>query len=241
MPTYVEHHRTLGDRVREIVGAGFVLRDLVEPEWPEDHERDLGPVEPAARPAVPRHRHLRRRQADGLKRVARRYDLPEQGQGYAEPVSAEPIPHLPEPCGRPEPYPATSSPIIPSRMSSDLSPSAPLGVELVDGVLVVVPLPHRGSSGHRRPACGRGCARMRPLGLKALSRGRRGDHPNATPGNPTWILLRRLRSTPLRLSTQRSARSLGRAAVRTGRPTATELIVLTEPFDLKLPIAEITP
>jgi hypothetical protein len=33
-PTYVEHHRTLGDRIRELVAAGFVLRDLVEPEWP---------------------------------------------------------------------------------------------------------------------------------------------------------------------------------------------------------------
>ena len=33
-PTYAEHHRTLGDRVREIRAAGFVLDDLVEPEWP---------------------------------------------------------------------------------------------------------------------------------------------------------------------------------------------------------------
>jgi SAM-dependent methyltransferase len=33
--TYVEHHRTLGDRVRELVAAGLVLVDLVEPEWPE--------------------------------------------------------------------------------------------------------------------------------------------------------------------------------------------------------------
>lgn len=33
-PTYVEQHRTLGDRIRELVGAGFVLHDLVEPEWP---------------------------------------------------------------------------------------------------------------------------------------------------------------------------------------------------------------
>ena len=33
--TYVEHHRTLGDRVRELVAAGLVLDDLVEPEWPE--------------------------------------------------------------------------------------------------------------------------------------------------------------------------------------------------------------
>jgi SAM-dependent methyltransferase len=34
--TYVEHHRTLGDRVRDIVGAGLVLIDLIEPEWPKD-------------------------------------------------------------------------------------------------------------------------------------------------------------------------------------------------------------
>ncbi len=30
---YVEHHRTVGDWVRAVVGAGFVLEDLVEPEW----------------------------------------------------------------------------------------------------------------------------------------------------------------------------------------------------------------
>jgi len=34
-PTYVEQHRTLGDRVRELVRAGFALRDVVEPEWPD--------------------------------------------------------------------------------------------------------------------------------------------------------------------------------------------------------------
>lgn len=34
--TYVEHHRTLGDRVRELVAAGLVLLDLVEPEYPEN-------------------------------------------------------------------------------------------------------------------------------------------------------------------------------------------------------------
>ncbi len=34
-PTYVEHHRTLGDRIRDVVAAGLVLTDLVEPEWPE--------------------------------------------------------------------------------------------------------------------------------------------------------------------------------------------------------------
>lgn len=46
VPTYVEQHRTLGDRVREIVGAGFVLRDLIEPEWPEGHERTWGQWSP---------------------------------------------------------------------------------------------------------------------------------------------------------------------------------------------------
>ncbi|GAA4964084.1 class I SAM-dependent methyltransferase [Kineococcus glutinatus] len=30
---YVEHHRTLGDWVRALAAAGFVLADLVEPEW----------------------------------------------------------------------------------------------------------------------------------------------------------------------------------------------------------------
>lgn len=37
---YSEHHRTVGDLVRAVVGAGLVLEDLVEPEWPDgaDHE-----------------------------------------------------------------------------------------------------------------------------------------------------------------------------------------------------------
>ena len=47
--TYVEHHRTIGDRVREIVAAGLVLVDLVEPEWPERNDRDLGRLVAAAR------------------------------------------------------------------------------------------------------------------------------------------------------------------------------------------------
>ncbi|MGE5763879.1 MAG: class I SAM-dependent methyltransferase [Mycobacterium leprae] len=42
VPAYVEHHRTLGDRVREIVAAGLVLVDLVEPEWPAGHTRVWG-------------------------------------------------------------------------------------------------------------------------------------------------------------------------------------------------------
>jgi len=40
--TYVEHHRTFGDRVREIVAAGFTLTDVVEPEWQEDNLRTWG-------------------------------------------------------------------------------------------------------------------------------------------------------------------------------------------------------
>jgi SAM-dependent methyltransferase len=45
-PTYVEHHRTLGDRVREIVAAGLVVEDLVEPEWPPDLHRKWGQWSP---------------------------------------------------------------------------------------------------------------------------------------------------------------------------------------------------
>jgi SAM-dependent methyltransferase len=45
-PTYVEHHRTLGDRVRELVGAGLQLVDLVEPEWPAGHTREWGQWSP---------------------------------------------------------------------------------------------------------------------------------------------------------------------------------------------------
>lgn len=33
--TYAEFHRTVGDWVRLVVGAGFVISDLVEPEWTE--------------------------------------------------------------------------------------------------------------------------------------------------------------------------------------------------------------
>ncbi|MCW0215967.1 MAG: class I SAM-dependent methyltransferase [Pseudonocardia sp.] len=40
--TYVEHHRTLGDRIRDLTAAGLVLDDLVEPEWPEGHDRVWG-------------------------------------------------------------------------------------------------------------------------------------------------------------------------------------------------------
>jgi SAM-dependent methyltransferase len=44
--TYVEHHRTLGDRIRELTAAGFVLTDLLEPEWPAGHTREWGQWSP---------------------------------------------------------------------------------------------------------------------------------------------------------------------------------------------------
>ncbi len=44
--TYVEHHRTIGDRVREIVAAGLTVVDLVEPQWPPGHERSWGQWSP---------------------------------------------------------------------------------------------------------------------------------------------------------------------------------------------------
>jgi len=39
---YVEHHRTIGDWVGVLSRAGFVLRGLLEPEWPEGHDRIWG-------------------------------------------------------------------------------------------------------------------------------------------------------------------------------------------------------
>jgi SAM-dependent methyltransferase len=45
-PTYVEHHRTLSDRVREIAAAGFRLIDIVEPEWPAGHTQEWGQWSP---------------------------------------------------------------------------------------------------------------------------------------------------------------------------------------------------
>jgi len=52
-PVYVEHHRTLGDRVRELVAAGFRLVDLVEPEWPPGHTREWGQWSPLRGALVP--------------------------------------------------------------------------------------------------------------------------------------------------------------------------------------------
>jgi SAM-dependent methyltransferase len=43
---YLEQHRTLGDRIRELAAAGFVLTDLIEPEWPAGHEQVWGQWSP---------------------------------------------------------------------------------------------------------------------------------------------------------------------------------------------------
>ncbi|WP_310728070.1 class I SAM-dependent methyltransferase [Streptomyces sp. N2A] len=50
---YVEHHRTLGDRVRDVVAAGFRLLDLVEPEWPEWNTQEWGGWSPLRGQLIP--------------------------------------------------------------------------------------------------------------------------------------------------------------------------------------------
>ncbi|WP_168581595.1 class I SAM-dependent methyltransferase [Gephyromycinifex aptenodytis] len=50
---YAEHHRTLGDRVREIIAAGLRLVDLVEPEWPERTTSSWGGWSPLRGQSIP--------------------------------------------------------------------------------------------------------------------------------------------------------------------------------------------
>jgi SAM-dependent methyltransferase len=50
---YVEHHRTLGDRVRDVVSAGFRLVDLVEPEWPALNSQEWGGWSPLRGHLIP--------------------------------------------------------------------------------------------------------------------------------------------------------------------------------------------
>jgi SAM-dependent methyltransferase len=45
-PSYVEHHRTVGDRIRDVVAAGLILEDLIEPEWPEELTETWGQWSP---------------------------------------------------------------------------------------------------------------------------------------------------------------------------------------------------
>src|SRR5450759_1038234 len=51
--TYVEHHRTLGDRVRELTAAGLRLVDLIEPEWPPGNQQVWGGWSPLRGALIP--------------------------------------------------------------------------------------------------------------------------------------------------------------------------------------------
>ncbi|UOY02828.1 class I SAM-dependent methyltransferase [Blastococcus sp. PRF04-17] len=51
--TYAEHHRTVGDWVRAVVGAGLVLEDLVEPEWTPGRTQEWGQWSPERGALVP--------------------------------------------------------------------------------------------------------------------------------------------------------------------------------------------
>lgn len=51
--TYVEYHRTIGDHVRDVRAAGLVLEDLVEPQWPEGHDRTWGGWSPLRGAVLP--------------------------------------------------------------------------------------------------------------------------------------------------------------------------------------------
>ena len=46
VPSYAEHHRTMGDRIRELVAAGFTVLDVIEPEWPEGFDGTWGQWSP---------------------------------------------------------------------------------------------------------------------------------------------------------------------------------------------------
>lgn len=50
---YVEHHRTIGDRVRDVVAGGFRLVDLVEPEWPAWNSQEWGGWSPLRGNLIP--------------------------------------------------------------------------------------------------------------------------------------------------------------------------------------------
>ncbi|RFU85271.1 class I SAM-dependent methyltransferase [Streptomyces triticagri] len=50
---YVEHHRTIGDWVRDVVAGGFRLVDLVEPEWPAWNTQEWGGWSPLRGGLIP--------------------------------------------------------------------------------------------------------------------------------------------------------------------------------------------
>jgi SAM-dependent methyltransferase len=50
---YVEHHRTVGDWVRAVVGSGLALADLLEPEWTPGRTETWGQWSPGRGALVP--------------------------------------------------------------------------------------------------------------------------------------------------------------------------------------------
>ncbi|TKJ18227.1 class I SAM-dependent methyltransferase [Blastococcus sp. CCUG 61487] len=50
---YVEHHRTVGDWLRAVVGAGLVLEDVVEPEWTPGRTETWGQWSPERGALIP--------------------------------------------------------------------------------------------------------------------------------------------------------------------------------------------
>jgi SAM-dependent methyltransferase len=50
---YAEYHRTLGDHLADLVGAGFVVDRIVEPEWPPGHDRVWGGWGPVRGALIP--------------------------------------------------------------------------------------------------------------------------------------------------------------------------------------------
>ncbi len=50
---YTTHHRTMGDRIRELRAAGLVLDDLIEPEWVRDDPTPWGAWSPERARLIP--------------------------------------------------------------------------------------------------------------------------------------------------------------------------------------------
>lgn len=45
-PTYAEFQHKVGDHIRALAGAGFIVEDMVEPEWPEEVTQNWGQWSP---------------------------------------------------------------------------------------------------------------------------------------------------------------------------------------------------
>ncbi|MCD2197712.1 class I SAM-dependent methyltransferase [Actinomycetospora endophytica] len=81
--TYVEHHRTIGDRVADVVGAGLVLEGIVEPEWPEDLDEVWGQWSPLRGALFPGTAIFRCRVPDGAGGIGGAGEIGGQASGRA--------------------------------------------------------------------------------------------------------------------------------------------------------------